>query len=92
MAAVGLLFFGWSVRTLEIIVYQGALFWLLFDYTLNEMRRKFNNEKWLHWWYVGEAAWTDRIFGDQHGYTYRYVRLFLLKILPLTVVVIWTLK
>lgn len=40
---------------LALILLQSAIFWLLFDYTLNVMRG-------LPWDYVGKTAWIDRLF------------------------------
>lgn len=85
VAVTALLFWVDILTSIKIIVYQTALFWLTFDYMLNELRNKYNNEKWLHWWYVSNSegrAWTDRVLSKAYGYTYRYLRLILLKLLP----------
>ena len=92
VAVVALLFTSGILPLVKVIVYCGALFWLMFDYTINECKRKFNNEKWLHWWYLGEGAFTDQILAHAHGYTYRYLRLFLLKLIPFIWVLIWNIK
>ena len=43
---------------LFMTIFQGTVFWIVFDHTLNILRKK-------PFWYVGRTAYLDRLFGEQ---------------------------
>ena len=46
------------VNLFSMIMFQGTVFWIVFDHALNILRKK-------PFWYVGRTAFLDRLFGEQ---------------------------
>ena len=71
----------WQGRILLALL-NFTLFWLVFDYCLNYMRRIINKETWIDWWHLGDA-WFDQIL---KGFENRYKRLILKATLVITAI------
>lgn len=66
---------------LILILLQAAIFWILFDYTLNRMRG-------LPWNYVGKSAFLDKLFAGKSDLMLLIKIILLFASIILTVILI----